>query len=211
MVKQDRAVRTRRALVRAAAEVFAADGYAMASLSVISERAGVSSGALHFHFTSKDDLAKEVETEATGSGQQLAEGCQSTAGSALQALVRTAFGLLLAAADDPVLRAGFKLSGDPSRKSDAELLNWWRGVVRELVMEARDAGELAQGVSADDATTAIVAATVGFAVIAMTEAEWPSAERLARFWSLVLPWLAAAPERVLDLVTHGDQRPDRVH
>lgn len=211
MVKQDRAMRTRQALIRAAAEVFAADGYTLASLSVISKRAGVSSGALHFHFTSKDDLAKEVESEATDSGQQLAEGCRSTAGSALQALGRTAFGLLLAAADDPVLRAGFKLSGDPARKSDAELLNWWRGVVRELVLQARDAGELAGDVSADDATTAIVAATVGFAVIAMSEAEWPSAERLARFWSLVLPSLAAAPEHVLDLVTHGDQWHDRVH
>ncbi|MFG2359334.1 ScbR family autoregulator-binding transcription factor [Streptomyces sp. NPDC048521] len=211
MVKQDRAVRTRQALIRAAAEVFAADGYAMASLSVISQRAGVSSGALHFHFTSKDDLAKEVESKATGSGQQLAEGCQNAAGSALQALVRTAFGLLLAAADDPVLRAGFKLSGDPSRKSDAEMLNWWRGLVQELVLQAQDSGELAQDVSPGDATTAIVAATVGFAVIAMAEAEWPSAERLARFWSLVLPWLAAAPERVLDLVMRGDQRHDRIH
>ncbi|MES4888807.1 ScbR family autoregulator-binding transcription factor [Streptomyces sp. NPDC096012] len=211
MAKQDRAVRTRQILIRAAAEVFAADGYALASLSVISKRAGVSSGALHFHFASKDDLAREIESEAADSGERLAEGCRSTTGSALQVLVRTAFGLVLAAADDPVLRAGLKLSGDPSRKGDAELLDWWRGLVRDLVLQARDTGELAQDVSADDATTTIVAATVGFAVIAMAEAEWPTAERLARFWSLVLPWLAAAPERVPDLVTHGAQRHARVH
>src|SRR5262249_2846842 len=113
MAKQERAVRTRQALIRAAAEGFADDGDAMASLSVISQRAGVSAGALHFHFAGKEDLAKEVEAEAVDSVQQLAEGCRRAAGSALQSLVRTAFGLLVAAVDDPVVRAGFKLSGDP--------------------------------------------------------------------------------------------------
>ncbi|MGW0885219.1 ScbR family autoregulator-binding transcription factor [Streptomyces sp. NPDC002671] len=211
MAKQERAVRTRQALIRAAAEVFADDGYAMASLSVISQRAGVSAGALHFHFAGKDDLAKEVESEAADSMQQLAEGCRSAAGSALQSLVRTVFGLLTAAADDPVVRAGFRLSGDPSRKSDAELLRWWREFVHKLILQAQDAGELAQDVSADDATTTIVAATVGFEVIAMVDTEWPSAERVARFWSLILPWLAAAPDRVLASVTYGEQPHDRVH
>ncbi|MFF2132901.1 TetR family transcriptional regulator [Streptomyces olivochromogenes] len=71
VVRQVRAVRTRRALVRAAAEVFAEDGYALASLPVISRRAGVSTGALHFHFPSKDLLAREVEAVATVSVQRL--------------------------------------------------------------------------------------------------------------------------------------------
>nr|QIY76262.1 helix-turn-helix transcriptional regulator [Streptomyces sp. RLB1-33] len=82
MVRQVRAVRTRRALVRAAAEVFAEDGYALASLPVISRRAGVSTGALHFHFPSKDLLAREVEAAATVSVQRLAvrEGAGAGAG-----------------------------------------------------------------------------------------------------------------------------------
>lgn len=210
MAKQERAVRTRQALIRAAAEVFAADAYAVASLSAISKRAGVSAGALHFHFAGKDDMARAVEAEAADSVQQLADGCRSTPGTALQRLVQTVFGLLLAAADDPVVRAGFKLSVDPSRKSEAEMLAWWAGVVHELVLQAQREGELAQGVSADDATTVIVAATVGFEVIAMMDAEWPSVERMARFWSFILPSLAAAPERVLASVTRGDERHDRV-
>ncbi|MFD1276975.1 hypothetical protein ACFQ51_49860 [Streptomyces kaempferi] len=40
MVKQVRAARTRQALVRAAAEVFADDGYALASLPAISRGPG---------------------------------------------------------------------------------------------------------------------------------------------------------------------------
>lgn len=64
MVKQERAARTRRTLIRAAAEVFAREGFAPASLTTISRQAGVSNGALHFHFTSKNALAQAVEEEA---------------------------------------------------------------------------------------------------------------------------------------------------
>ncbi|MFI1098748.1 ScbR family autoregulator-binding transcription factor [Streptomyces sp. NPDC020917] len=203
MAKQERAVRTRQALIRAAAEVFATDAYAVASLSAICKRAGVSAGALHFHFAGKDDMAKAVESEAAQCVRELARECRGATGSALQCLVHTVLGLLAAADDDPVVRAGFKLSVDPSRKSEAEMLRWWRGYVHELVLTAQAEGELAQGVSADDATTAVVAATIGFEVIAMVDGEWSSVERVARFWALVLPWLAAAPERVLASVTRA--------
>ena len=61
MVKQERAARTRQALIQAAAEVFAEEGFVTASLSTISRRAGVSNGALHFHFANKGMLADAVE------------------------------------------------------------------------------------------------------------------------------------------------------
>ncbi|MFD7349969.1 TetR family transcriptional regulator, partial [Streptomyces sp. NPDC059876] len=68
MVKQDRAARTRQSLIRAGAEVYAREGFAPASLSVISRRAGVGNGALHFHFhfhfASKRALARAVGDEA---------------------------------------------------------------------------------------------------------------------------------------------------
>lgn len=64
MAKQERAVRTRESLIRSAAETFYREGFAVASLSVISAQAGVSSGALHFHFASKAALADAVETAA---------------------------------------------------------------------------------------------------------------------------------------------------
>ena len=53
MVKQERALRTREALIESAAEVFDREGFSVASLTAISSRAGVSNGALHFHFASK--------------------------------------------------------------------------------------------------------------------------------------------------------------
>ncbi|NMI54501.1 helix-turn-helix transcriptional regulator [Streptomyces sp. RLA2-12] len=144
MVRQVRAVRTRRALVRAAAEVFAEDGYALASLPVISRRAGVSTGALHFHFPSKDLLAREVEAAATVSVQRLVVR-EGAGGGGLQLLVDVSRDLVAALAVDPVLRAGFELGGDPSRKSAEGPGRWWCEWVHALLREAQGAGELARG------------------------------------------------------------------
>jgi AcrR family transcriptional regulator len=60
MAQQERAVRTRNALIESAAELFCKDGFDVVSLSTISTRAGVSNGALHFHFASKAALASAV-------------------------------------------------------------------------------------------------------------------------------------------------------
>lgn len=63
MPRQDRAERTRNLILDAAAEAFEARGFAGASLSDILARAGVTKGALYFHFTSKEELAKALIEE----------------------------------------------------------------------------------------------------------------------------------------------------
>jgi AcrR family transcriptional regulator len=194
MVKQVRAARTRRSLICAAAEVFAADGYAMASLPSISRRAGVSAGALHFHFASKDALAKEVESAAADSVEKVVERCRSVADSSLQSLVHATHRLMFAVASDAVVRAGFQLSVDPSRKAGAGLLQWWSGWVHDVVVEARLAGELADDVSPEGVAAVIVGSTVGFEALGSLDRDWLSGERMVQFWTFVLPRLAASPQ-----------------
>ncbi|MBB1257659.1 ScbR family autoregulator-binding transcription factor [Streptomyces alkaliterrae] len=60
MARQERAIRTRQAIVAASAEVFDEVGYEAATISEILKRSGVTKGALYFHFTSKEELAQEV-------------------------------------------------------------------------------------------------------------------------------------------------------
>ncbi len=74
MVKQERAARTREALVRAAAEVFAEEGFTAASIAVISRRARVSAGGLHFHFAGKQVLAGAVQDRAAGALSRITAG-----------------------------------------------------------------------------------------------------------------------------------------
>lgn len=60
---QERAARTRRTLVSAAACEFDRSGYAGASLVRIARSAGISLGALTFHFSNKEELAEVVRAK----------------------------------------------------------------------------------------------------------------------------------------------------
>ncbi|MGO9959999.1 MAG: TetR/AcrR family transcriptional regulator [Solirubrobacteraceae bacterium] len=62
---------TRALLLAAAARVFAQKGFAGASLEEIAELAGYTTGALYYHFASKDQLF--LELLRTGSSQHIAE------------------------------------------------------------------------------------------------------------------------------------------
>ncbi|QNP67860.1 ScbR family autoregulator-binding transcription factor [Streptomyces genisteinicus] len=189
MVKQERAARTRRALVRAAAEVFASEGFALASLSAISRRAGVSNGALHFHFENKKALADAVRQEASDSLARVT-GLAEDSGDALQALVGATHGLMGLVADDTVVRAGFELCSDPAHGRDGALRRQWQTWVEATLARAERDGLLAEGATSDRLAPAVVAATVGFEVLGARDPRWLSGERVAGFWELVLPGIA---------------------
>lgn len=193
MAKQERAVRTREALIRAAAEVFGREGFTVASLTAISARAGVSNGALHFHFASKAALADAVEDAALArlralTGAPLPRGGP---GGRLQHLVTATHGLARGLTHDTVLRAGFDLSGDPARVPHANLREQWQLWVEGVVERAGDEGELRPGVAPEGAVTTVVAATVGFEVLGARDAVWLSPKAISRFWQLLLPTLAS--------------------
>ncbi|MER6083284.1 ScbR family autoregulator-binding transcription factor [Streptomyces sp. NPDC001833] len=207
MVKQLRAARTRQALVLAAAEIFATDGYALSSLPAISRRAGVSAGALHFHFPSKEALAGEVESAARRAVEQLVADRRPSTASALDLLVTVVREVLAAVAADVVVRAGFKLSVDPSRKNGMGFGCWWRAWVCEELLRAQRAGELADGVSPDRVAAVIVAATLGFEVLGSEERDRIPARHVEQFWSLVLPQLAAHGDQFASIALPGSSAP----
>ena len=52
MAKQERAIRTRQAIVEAAGEVFDEHGYTSTTIAMVLERSAVTKCALYFHFPS---------------------------------------------------------------------------------------------------------------------------------------------------------------
>lgn len=193
MVKQERAARTRQALVRAAAEVFAHEGFVVASLSSISRRAGVSNGALHFHFESKQALARAVEDEAATLLRGIAGPALAGGPDPLQRLIDATHALMGLLDQDTVVRAGFELgSGSPRRDDTVDLRGQWQSWVEEVLKDAEREGVLAEGVSAADASVAVVAATVGFEQLGADDRTWMAAATLVQFWDLLLPRLASA-------------------
>ncbi|MFJ4467406.1 ScbR family autoregulator-binding transcription factor [Streptomyces sp. NPDC089424] len=212
MVQQERAARTRQDLVRAAAEVFAQSGFTMASISTISKKAGVSTGALHFHFASKQALARAVEDEAAAVVRAIAGPAPDGGPHPLQRLIDATHALMGRLDQDVMVRAGFGLGSALPRREDAvDLRGVWQDWVEEVLRDAEREGVLAEGVSAADASIAVVAATVGFELLGAHDRTWTSAATLVRFWELLLPRLAAA-DGLGRLVSGGtpDTVPDRV-
>ncbi|RST20331.1 TetR family transcriptional regulator, partial [Streptomyces sp. WAC04770] len=141
--KQVRAARTRQALIRSAAIVFEQHGYAQARLALISSGAGVSTGALHFHFENKAAVAQAVVAEASHGLLAVSSSIRRRTDTALQTLVDTSHALVDLLARDPVTRAGFRLSCDGVRGDEPGLPAQWQRCVGELLDEAAAAGTLA--------------------------------------------------------------------
>ncbi|MFK4071969.1 ScbR family autoregulator-binding transcription factor [Streptomyces sp. NPDC029674] len=190
MVLQERAARTRELVMRAAAEVFAEEGFVAATISSISCRAGVSPGALHFHFGNKYALARAVEAAALAALERITLAAEADHAGALQRLVGAGHGLMRALECDAVMRAGFRLSGPaPWRTGSVDVRGAWQRWVEALLQTARHQGALARGVSPARVSAVVVAATVGFAALGLQDPRWVSRRVLSQYWELMLPRL----------------------
>ncbi|MFJ6786819.1 TetR family transcriptional regulator [Streptomyces angustmyceticus] len=109
MPTQHRAIQSRQALIRSAAETFLEKGVPAAGMVEISRRARLSKGALYFHFTSKDDLTLAVRDAALATLKEI-EDAFTRSPEPLTAAVRDfTVELFGRVASDAVLRAGLRL------------------------------------------------------------------------------------------------------
>ncbi|MFE4263146.1 ScbR family autoregulator-binding transcription factor [Streptomyces sp. NPDC056883] len=184
-------MRTRETLIQCAAEIIDREGLAVASLSMISTRAGMSNGALHFHFGSKAALTDAVEEAALLRLRAVTQEASPGGPSCLQHLVDVTHGLARELSGDKVLRAGFTLSGDVARPRRTDLRDRWQRWVEGQVARAVAAGELRPGVEPEGAVAAVVGAIVGFEVLGAQNAAWISHRTVTQFWRLLLPCLAS--------------------
>ncbi|MFJ3188798.1 ScbR family autoregulator-binding transcription factor [Streptomyces halstedii] len=191
MAKQDRAVRTRQELIRSAAVAFDRSGYALSSLTEISRGAGVSSGALHFHFSSKRALGRAVEESAAQALGDIVALPSCEQPPPLGHLVSTSHLLACRLAEDVVLRAGFGLAADATWMEDVTLWRTWRGWVRSTLTRARREGTLSPDVPLEDAVSAVTAAVVGAQALGRFDVEWSPDYALTQFWNLMLPRISA--------------------
>jgi AcrR family transcriptional regulator len=107
---EKRRVAARERIVRAAHEVVAREGFGAASVAVVAARAGVATGTVYRHFSSKADLFAEVfrraaqhEVDAVVSAPTLAGAVETFARRALAG--RRLAWALLAEPVDPVVEA----------------------------------------------------------------------------------------------------------
>ncbi|MFI9345032.1 ScbR family autoregulator-binding transcription factor [Streptomyces sp. NPDC052773] len=195
MAKQERAIRTRNALINAAAELFDRDGFEVASLATISAKAGVSSGALHFHFANKAALLDAVVAAA---GERLLWITRPRDALSLQVLIDASHLLVQGLAQDVVLRAGFALSSRPERTgATPDLRREWQRWVEDTVERAGREGALMPGVATRDLSTAVVAVAAGLEALGGRDRRWLERTTLTRFWTLLLPRVVGPAARDL--------------
>jgi AcrR family transcriptional regulator len=194
VTKQERAARTRTALIRAAAEEFERRGYAETTLNDISLRCGVSTGALHFHFDSKATLAATVEEYAEDDLRRCVATARSAArgtpGGALGELIQVSHRVMDALSANPVVRAGVRL-GFERHRSGGRLRLAWQELVASLLRRARQEGELSDDAALDELETVLTALLHGLVMLSQESLCWLEPGRLGSFWRLVLPQIAA--------------------
>ncbi|MEV4195080.1 ScbR family autoregulator-binding transcription factor [Streptomyces toxytricini] len=157
MAEQVRAIRTRKTILSAAAKIFEERGYQAATISEILTTAGVTKGALYFHFQSKEDLAQGVLAEQD---QQLSVPPRA---SKMQEIVDVVMLQAHRLQTDPMVRAGVRLSMDQLAQGldrSGPFLRWGE-VGLELLQRAQAQGELLPHVVPSETADVIVGSFAG--------------------------------------------------
>ncbi|MFJ8432870.1 ScbR family autoregulator-binding transcription factor [Kitasatospora sp. NPDC094019] len=188
MARQARALATRQTVLRAAAEVFDERGYAGATMAEILDRAGVTKGALYFHFPSKEDLALAV---IEGQGAWLAT-LRPASDSPMQTVIDIGHAFAHALLDDPLLRGSIRLTIEHGTFTQPQIgaYQGWTDAARELLERAREAGELRPGVRPAAAAGVITGAVTGIQLSSQVMTDRKDlVQRMADLWALLLPGL----------------------
>ncbi|MFJ3214501.1 ScbR family autoregulator-binding transcription factor [Kitasatospora sp. NPDC086801] len=188
MARQARALATRQTVLLAAAEVFDERGYAAATMSEILDRAGVTKGALYFHFRSKEELALAV---IEGQGAWLGTW-QPSSDSPVQTLIDLGYAFAHALQDDPLVRGSIRLTIEHGSFTQPQIAAYqgWSDVARGLLERARDAGDLHPGIDLAAAAGVITGAVTGIQLSSQVLTDRRDLiQRMSDLWTLVLPGL----------------------
>ncbi|MEV6954764.1 ScbR family autoregulator-binding transcription factor [Streptomyces sp. NPDC051183] len=191
---QERSERTRRRLVRAGADMFHRHGYAHATLADIAGAAGVTKGALYFHFGSKDELAEAVQQQGCTLLRNAVKEQRGTGASPLQVLIDTTHWLARTLHEDSAIPASFRITKEcvGQQPQVVDFHATWLAAVCALLRFARDAGELSAERRWESAEALVAAAACG--IEAMSGTGMSAAElqrRVSDLWALLLPSLVA--------------------
>ncbi|MFI6099270.1 ScbR family autoregulator-binding transcription factor [Lentzea sp. NPDC051213] len=202
MVRQQRAEQTRARLVQVAAELFDRYGFAGTNISDITAAAGVTKGALYFHFTAKEELAAAVQETSTALLGEVVSKIAAADRPPVQALIDLSHAVARMLVTEPAVRASFRFARECGDRAEpfVDFHHAWWNTVRELLRAASANGQLT---GTSDVSLPLLALYVGI------EALWSSglsktdvATLFADAWRLVLPGLVTA-ELAGELIVEG--------
>ncbi|MFI6644744.1 ScbR family autoregulator-binding transcription factor [Streptomyces sp. NPDC050504] len=190
MAQQERAVRTRQAILEAAGAVFAERGYGSARISDVYKRAGMTKGAFYFHFTSKEQLAQEVLDGQVS--QQTTYLPLYPREVKLQELVDSALLVAHRLTFDSLLQGSIRLSVDQGSVLDRRRpYRSWIDFQVAVLTEAQERGELLPGVDIEVTAEVLVGAFSGVQLLAeVMTGRTNVEERIADLYRVMMASLA---------------------
>ncbi|MFJ8017152.1 ScbR family autoregulator-binding transcription factor [Streptomyces sp. NPDC096339] len=190
-VRQQRAENTRQAILDGAAVAFDAAGFGGTSLSDVVKHAGVTKGALYFHFSSKEALARTLIDEQF----QISSGVPALDAPGLQTVIdlthRMASGLRgnvrVRAAIRLVIEFGSFTDPDPSP------YNTWIDTCRTCLTPAQARGDVMPSLDVHDVATFLVGSFTGIQVTSHVRTHREDLHaRITDLWDFLLPGIVPA-------------------
>ncbi|MDH6606601.1 AcrR family transcriptional regulator [Streptomyces sp. SAI-208] len=202
MARQERAIRTRKAIVEAAGAVFDEHGYAASTIAMVLERAEVTKGALYFHFPSKESLAQAVLDEQLSLGAVPPHPCK------VQEIVDMTFVFGHRLRTNALLKGSVRLTVDqcaPPGVDHTGPFRQWSEHLVAMLQEARTQGELLPTVEPRNTADLLVGAFAGVQLMSRAlHGREDLGHRISVLWAHVLPSIV-----VPALLIGIDSRPDR--
>ncbi|MFI7386517.1 ScbR family autoregulator-binding transcription factor [Streptomyces sp. NPDC049813] len=203
--KQERAVRTRQAILTAAAEVFEERGFRAATINEILTSAKVTKGALYFHFSSKEELAQGVLGGQDLQSDVPVRACKT------QELVDTTMLHAYRLQTDPMVRAGVRLTLDQRASSLDRTgpFRRWGEIAGDLLGKAQAQGELLPHVVPAETAEVMVGAFAGVQAMSQAVCDYQDLQqRVSALLRHLLPSVVLSS--VLTSVDLTDRRGERV-
>lgn len=206
MAQQERAIETRAAIIRGAAATFQERGYGSTSLAQVSAAAGVTKGALYFHFDSKEALAIaiiEAQHEASAAiGRTLLD--ENVPG--LRAILIMSLELARQLHEDPIVSAGVRLTIEAANFETPVAGPYldWMAACEEYLRRGIAEGDISPMIDICAMGHFIISAFTGVQVVSdVLTGRDDIEDRLIEMWAVVMPSLVAADrwEELKDLPT----------
>ncbi|TVT61811.1 TetR family transcriptional regulator [Amycolatopsis rhizosphaerae] len=185
MARQERAEQTRSAILQAAARRFDEVGFAAASLSDILAEAGVTKGALYFHFKAKEDLADALIDEQF----RVWESLSGIDNPGLQTVIDLGHRLAISLQHDVRVRAGIRLVIEQGSflLPASSAYQQWIDTVRSFLLAAKAAGDLRKEVDVHQLAQLVIGSFTGIQLTSQVltgRADLP--ERVTFMWETIL-------------------------
>lgn len=193
MPQQARAIATREAILRSAGRIFGDVSYSTATLSDVIAEAGVTQGALYFHFDSKLDLAAQVIRQQHELSMEAAGRFAGKDHPALDSLILLSGELARQITSEPVVRGGLRLTTESGQffpeHSKGPYIDWISST-EAFLRRAADEGSVPENMNYSGMARYIISSFTGVQVVSRSLTGWADFhERLQEMWQLQLPLL----------------------